>query len=158
VETRQRNRRPRAARSCIIVRSQFLPSHPRRSSRVADPSSQTLQVQAYLDRLRGGDVAARGELLNCACERLRRLTRKMIKGYPKVHRWEQTDDVLQNAVIRLQRTLQQLTVTAARDFFPLAALQIRRELLDLAKHYYGQQGAGAHHASHAEAPAESGQA
>ena len=120
-----------------------------------DPSSQTVQVQAYLDRLRGGDEAARGELLNCACERLRRLTRKMIKCYPKVHRWEQTDDVLQNAVIRLQRTLQQLTVATARDFFRLAALQIRRELLDLTKHYYGPQGAGAHHASHAEAPADS---
>jgi RNA polymerase sigma-70 factor (ECF subfamily) len=124
---------------------------------VADPSSQTLQVQAYLDRLRGGDEAARDELLNCACERLRRLTRKMIKGYPKVHRWEQTDDVLQNAVLRLQRTLQQMTVATARDFFRLAALHIRRELLDLARHYYGPQGAGAHHASHAEPPDESGQ-
>jgi RNA polymerase sigma-70 factor (ECF subfamily) len=123
---------------------------------VADPSSQTLQVQAYLDRLRGGEEAARGELLNCACERLRRLTRKMIKGYPKVHRWEQTDDVLQNAVIRLQRTLQQLPVATARDFFRLAALHIRRELLDMAKHYYGPRGAGAHHASHAESPADSG--
>jgi RNA polymerase sigma-70 factor (ECF subfamily) len=56
----------------------------------------------------------------------------MIEGYPKVHRWEQTDDVIQNAVIRLQRTLQQLTVAAARDFFRLVTLQIRRELLDLA--------------------------
>ena len=119
---------------------------------MADPSSQTLQVQAYLERLRGGDEAARAELLNCACERLRRLTRKMIKGYPKVHRWEQTDDVLQNAVLRLQRTLQQLPVETARDFFRLAALHIRRELLDLAKRYYGPQGAGAHHASHAQAP------
>ena len=123
-----------------------------------DPSSQTLQVQAYLDRLRGGDEAASAELLNCACERLRRLTRKMIKCYPKVHRWEQTDDVLQNAVIRLQRTLQQLPIETARDFFRLAALHIRRELLDLAKHYYGPQGAGAHHASHAESPADSGAA
>src|SRR5215831_8048244 len=137
--------------------SEFLSLPPRRSCRVADPSSQTLQVQAYLDRLRGGDEGARAELLNCACERLRRLTRKMIKGYPRVHRWEQTDDVLQNAVIRLERTLRQLPVETARDFFRLAALHIRRELLDLAKHYYGPQGAGAHHASHAEAPAESGQ-
>jgi RNA polymerase sigma-70 factor (ECF subfamily) len=131
---------------------------PCRSRRVTDPSSQTLLVQNYLDRLRDGDEAARGELLNCACDRLSRLTRKMIMGYPNVHRWEQTDDVLQNAVIRLQRTLQQLPVATARDFFRLAALHIRRELLDLAKHYYGPQGAGAHHASHAEPPAESSRA
>jgi RNA polymerase sigma-70 factor (ECF subfamily) len=121
---------------------------------VVDPSSQTLLVQDYLDRLRNGDEAARGELLNCACDRLRRLTRKMIKAYPNVHRWEQTDDVLQNAVIRLQRTLRQLPVATARDFFRLAALHIRRELIDLAKHYYGPQGAGARHASHGEPPVD----
>jgi len=124
---------------------------------VADPLSQTLQIQGYLDRLRGGDEAARGELLNSACERLRRLTRKMIKGYPSVHRWEQTDDVLQNAILRLQRTLQQLPIETARDFFRLAALHIRRELLDLARHYYGPHGAGARHESHSKRPAESGQ-
>ena len=114
---------------------------------MADPSSQTLHIQACLDRIRGGDEAARGELLSCACERLRNLARKMLKGYPNVRRWEQTDDVLQNATIRLHRTLQQLTVQAPLDFFRLAALNIRRELLDMAKHYYGPQGQGAHHAT-----------
>jgi RNA polymerase sigma factor (sigma-70 family) len=114
---------------------------------MADPSSQTLHIQACLDRLRGGDEAARGELLRCACKRLRNLARKMLRSYPKVQRWEQTDDVLQNAALRLHRTLQQLTVQTSLDFFRLAALNIRRELLDLAKHYYGPQGQGAHHAS-----------
>jgi RNA polymerase sigma factor (sigma-70 family) len=114
---------------------------------MADPSSQTLHIQACLDRLRGGDAAARGELLSCACERLRNLARKMLRGYPNVHRWEQTDDVLQNAVLRVHRALRQMTVETARDFFRLAALNIRRELLDLAKHYYGPQGQGAHHAT-----------
>ena len=114
---------------------------------MADPSSQTLHIQACLDRIRGGDEAARGELLSCACERLRNLARKMLKGYPNVHRWEQTDDVLQNAAIRLHRTLQQMPVQTALDFFRLAALNIHRELLDLAKHYYGPQGQGAHHAT-----------
>jgi RNA polymerase sigma factor (sigma-70 family) len=114
---------------------------------MTDPSSQTLHIQACLDRIRGGDEAARGELLSCACERLRNLARKMLKGYPNVHRWEQTDDVLQNAALRLHRTLQQMPVPTALDFFRLAALNIRRELLDLARHYYGPQGQGAHHAT-----------
>ena len=114
---------------------------------MADPSSQTLHIQACLDRIHRGDEAARGELLNCACERLRNLARKMLKGYPNVHRWEQTDDVLQNAGIRLHRTLQQMPVQTPLDFFRLAALNIRRELLDLAKHYYGPRGQGAHHAT-----------
>ena len=34
-----------------------------------------------------------------------------------------------------------------RDFYRLAAVQVRRELIDLARHYYGPQGHGAHHAS-----------
>src|SRR5262245_39683944 len=114
---------------------------------MADPSSQTLHIQSCLDRIRGGDEAARGELLGGACERLRNLARKMLKGYPNVRRWEQTDDVLQNAAIRLHRALQQLAVQTPLDFFRLAALNIRRELLDMAKHYYGPQGQGAHHAT-----------
>jgi len=106
-----------------------------------------MHIQACLDRIRGGDEAARGELLGYACERLRNLARKMLRGYPNVHRWEQTDDVLQNAAIRLHRTLQQIPVQTSLDFFRLAALNIRRELLDLARHYYGPQGQGAHHAT-----------
>src|SRR5262249_55467471 len=34
-----------------------------------------------------------------------------------------------------------------REFFGLATLQIRRELLDLARHFYGPHGQGANHAS-----------
>jgi RNA polymerase sigma-70 factor (ECF subfamily) len=116
---------------------------------MADPSPQSVQIQAWIDRLRGGDEAARDELLSCACERLRNLARKMLRGYPNVRRWEDTGDVLQNAVLRLHRTLQQMTVQTSRDFFRLAALNIRRELLDLARHYYGPQGLGARHVSNA---------
>ena len=114
---------------------------------MAEKIVQTVLIQAWLDRLRGGDETARGELLNCACGRLRKLARKMLKGYPNVRRWEQTDDVLQNAVLRLHRTLRQLAVETTLDFFRLAALHVRRELLDLARHYYGPQGQGARHAS-----------
>ena len=34
-------------------------------------------------------------------ERLTRLTHNMLKDYPGVHRWEETDDILQNATLRL---------------------------------------------------------
>ena len=114
---------------------------------MADASNQTVLVQGWLDRLRAGDESARKELLNCACERLTRLTRKMLKGYPRLKRWEQTDDVLQNAAMRLYRSLGQVAPASPADFFRLAALNVRRELLDLAKHYYGPQGRGAKHAS-----------
>src|SRR5579885_1307392 len=117
---------------------------------MSEVPSKTVQIQVWLDRMRGGDATAFDELLRCACERLHNLARKMLRSYPNVHRWEQTDDVLQNASLRLYRTLQQVPVETTRDFFRLAALNIRRELLDLAKHYYGPQGHGARHASIAD--------
>jgi RNA polymerase sigma-70 factor (ECF subfamily) len=71
----------------------------------------------------------------------------MLTNYPKVARWEQTDDVLQQALIRLDRALQKVTPPTAREFFYLAAAVIRRELIALARHYYGPHGMGRHHIS-----------
>ncbi len=78
------------------------------------------------------------------------MARKMLKGYPGVARWEQGDDIAQNALIRLDRALRAVAPPTARDFFRLAAAEVRRELIDLARHYYGPRGLGAHHSSHAE--------
>jgi RNA polymerase sigma-70 factor (ECF subfamily) len=105
------------------------------------------QIQACIDRLRSGDVLAREELLTTALDRLTRLTRKMLRDYPGVHRWEQTDDVLQNAALRLSRALREVQPPTVADFFRLAAVQIRRELIDLARRCAGPEGLGAHHAS-----------
>lgn len=109
--------------------------------------SQTVQIERWIGRMQTGDEEARKELLNVACQRLTELTRKMLKGFPRVKRWEQTDDVVQNAALRLYRTLAEVKPTSAAEFYRLAALNIRRELLDLAKHYYGPRGKGAKHAS-----------
>lgn len=107
----------------------------------------TGQMQAWIDQLRAGDPSARDQLLNCCCNRLRQLTRKMLRRYPRVRRWEETDDVLQNVTLRLRRTLSQVSPATVRDFLRLASLNIRRELLDLARHYYGPLGIGTKHAS-----------
>jgi RNA polymerase sigma-70 factor (ECF subfamily) len=109
--------------------------------------SQSVIIQNWLDRMKAGDEEARKELLNSACQRLTELTRKMLRNFPRVKRWEQTDDVFQNAALRLYRTLGEVHPATAADFYRLAALNIRRELLDLAKHYYGPLGGGAKHAS-----------
>jgi RNA polymerase sigma-70 factor (ECF subfamily) len=114
----------------------------------------TRQIQACLDRLRAGDESARDELLGAACDRLRVLTQRMLRDYPGVRRWEQTDDVAQNAAVRLCRALREVRPPTPRDFFAVAALQVRRELIDLARHYAGPQGLGANHASHAAPPGD----
>jgi hypothetical protein len=67
----------------------------------------------------------------------------MLRDFPRVRRWEESGDVCQNAAVRLGRALDEVRPPTARDFFRLAALQIRRELLNLAEPYYGPHGHGA---------------
>ncbi len=112
---------------------------------MSETFSQTRLIHSCIDRLQRGEEEARGELLNLACERLMRLTRTMKQDFPAVIRWEQTDDVFQNASLRLYQSLADVTVNDTRHFFNLAALQIRRELIDLARHYQGPLGMGRHH-------------
>jgi RNA polymerase sigma-70 factor (ECF subfamily) len=104
-------------------------------------------IQDLILRLRTDNEAARLELLDRTTNRLVRLTRKMLRDYPSVQRWEQTDDVVQNAVLRLYRALKEVAPPSIADFFRLAAVQIRRELIDLARHYNGPHGLGANHVS-----------
>jgi RNA polymerase sigma-70 factor (ECF subfamily) len=103
-----------------------------------DESPTITRIEALIARLRPGDAAARDELLKCAWARLERLARKMLGGFPGVRRWEETGDVLGAASMRLQRALQDMTPRSALHFFRLAALEIRRELIDLARHYKNQ--------------------
>jgi len=114
---------------------------------MSDELTGTKRMHLWLDQMREGHAQARDEVLRHVGERLQRLTRKMLQDYPGVKRWEQTDDVLQNALVRLLRALRDVRPGSMREFFGLASVQIRRELLDLAKHYYGPEGPGAHHAS-----------
>jgi RNA polymerase sigma-70 factor (ECF subfamily) len=65
--------------------------------------------------------------------------------FSHVGRWEETDDVLQRAMLRLYKSLEAVTLESGRHFYNLAATQIRRELIELARHYYGPQGQGTRH-------------
>ena len=111
------------------------------------PGTTTLHLQGCLDRLRGGDPAAREELLRHSQERLRKLTHRMLSRFPAVHRFEQTDDVLQNVLLRITRMLDRVEVASVRDYLRLAATNIRRELIDLARHISGAEGIGANQAT-----------
>ncbi|MCZ2342754.1 MAG: sigma-70 family RNA polymerase sigma factor [Bacteroidales bacterium] len=108
------------------------------------PGADT-QLQLLLDRALAGDAAAHDALFDHAADRLLRLARKMFHAYPALRRWEQTDDVFQNAMLRLHRALMDDCPESAQHFFNLAAVMIRRTLLDLAKHHLGPHGDGANH-------------
>jgi DNA-directed RNA polymerase specialized sigma24 family protein len=59
-------------------------------------------------RFQRGDAAALEELIRRTSERLGRLARKMLRGFPAVRAREQTDGVLQNALVRLARSLREV--------------------------------------------------
>lgn len=116
--------------------------------------SRTSELQDYLARLQAGDCTARNDLLRVAGTRLTQLTHAMFKDYARLRRWEETGDVLQNALVRLCRALEAVTPPTVRDFYRLATLQIRRELIDLARRHYGPHGVGQRHESHPQNESE----
>jgi RNA polymerase sigma factor (sigma-70 family) len=114
---------------------------------MAADALSTADLTDLLTRIRAGDPAARNDLLRACQSRLERLARRMLRGYPSVRRWADTDDVLQNAALRLLRALDATPISDTWGFFNLAAAVIRRELIDLARHFGGRQGLGANYDS-----------
>src|SRR5262245_57095555 len=76
---------------------------------------------------------AADELLRRAALRLHHLAHQMLVRFPTVDGRVQTDELVQSACERLLRALRQVTPPDTTEFFGLASLQIRRELLDLAR-------------------------
>jgi RNA polymerase sigma-70 factor (ECF subfamily) len=115
-------------------------------------TATTTTLQKLLDdaTLQQNDVYS--ELLLRACDRLRVLARRTLRGFPALRRWVETDDVLQQAMLRLHRALQQVRPSTVAEFFGLAGLQMRRELCDLYRQHFGRHGVGANHHSDGEGP------
>ncbi|MGE3804535.1 MAG: RNA polymerase sigma factor [Gemmataceae bacterium] len=107
----------------------------------------TTQMLELLDRIRGGERAAEDELIRHVVSRLELLTRHMLLRFSSVRRWSDTDDVLQDSLVRLMRSLREVRPANTREFFGLASTMVRRQLIDLARHYYGPLGLGKNHAS-----------
>jgi RNA polymerase sigma factor (sigma-70 family) len=106
-------------------------------------------LQEWLGKLQTTDDAAfdvvREEVIRLASIRMESLVRKMLRNYPRLRRWEQTADVLQNSLFRLHHALSTIHPENAGQFFGLAATQIRRELIDLTRHHFGPEGHAARH-------------
>lgn len=83
---------------------------------------------------------ANEKLIAHAWQRLLVLTRKMLHHYPRLRRWEQTEDVFQTAALKLYQAMRDVRPKTTAEFFGLAALQIRRTLIDLARHHFGPEG------------------
>ena len=121
------------------------PDHEQAGFGMDSPASHTAQLQNWLLLLKQGDQDARQRLIEHACERLQLITKKMLRGFPRVRRWEETDDVFVEAVTKLHRSLEAVQPETTQDFYRLATTQIRRVLIDMARRYYGPEGLGAKH-------------
>src|SRR5262249_52752595 len=116
-------------------------------------SPRTAQLHDWLTRMNAGDQRARDELLRSVTLRLEVLARRMLRRFPQLRRWEQTDDVLQGALLGLLAALRAVRPESMRSFYNLSAVLIRRQLIDLWRHHYGPRGPGTHHHSSPNAPA-----
>jgi RNA polymerase sigma factor (sigma-70 family) len=114
---------------------------------MADSLGYTTHLQALLDRWGNGDATAIDEIISHSQNRLRRMAHRMLAEKPHVRRWNESDDVLQNALIRLHRALKAVKPDSKAAFNALAATQIRRELIDMARQLFGPEGHGRHHQS-----------
>ncbi len=104
---------------------------------MADESSAF--ILQCVDRYQAGDKTAADELFRTVGQRLDHLARRMLAGFPTVRPYADTSDVVQGASMRLLNALRELRPKSSREFFSLAAMQTRRELLDLARRFSGRR-------------------
>lgn len=107
---------------------------------MTDPEVDTLWLHDRVARFRNGDRLAADELLRAVSVRLERLARRMLVGYPGVRTGSDTGDIVTGAMLRLMSALRDVRPVSTREFVGLASLQVRRELLDLAR-YFAARGA-----------------
>jgi RNA polymerase sigma-70 factor (ECF subfamily) len=104
------------------------------------------RLEELVHRWQEGDETAAAEIIEHTCQRLEELTRRMYRrGFERVRRWEETGDILQRALLRLWRSLSAHPPGCLADYFRRAAVAIRRELVDLCRHYFGPRGMATHH-------------
>jgi RNA polymerase sigma factor (sigma-70 family) len=86
---------------------------------------------------RRGDCTAIDSLVTHCQRRIDYIARKLLRGHPALRRWEDTADVVQKSSVRLVSALRATQPASECHLLRLAALQVRREVIDLLRHYTG---------------------
>lgn len=110
-----------------------------------EPAALAGEIAGCLEQIASGNLRARDRVFELCSERLHLLARRMLRDYPRVRRWSDTDDIFQAAAMRLHRALAQTQPESVRGLLALAGTQMHRELVDLARHYSSQ---GSYEANH----------
>jgi RNA polymerase sigma factor (sigma-70 family) len=109
---------------------------------------KTTHMHGLVLRMREEDAEAADQLIRAAVGRMEALARHELRRSPVIRRWADAEDVLQNALLRLQRALYRAQPASMREFHDLAAEMIRRETLDLVRQLRGAQGLARNLESH----------
>ena len=87
------------------------------------------------------------ELFDVTLAAMQQRARQMLRGFPSVHRWDETDDICQTVVLELWQVFQDNPPTSMRQFYSYASQRIRWCLLNLVRKYTGKYGLGTNHES-----------
>ena len=121
-------------------------SKPECPSPDSSPDDVDVTLEKCLERLAAGDDRAREQILKVCQDRLHELAHTLLgRKFAKVRRWNDTNDVAQNASMRLYRALAETVPDSPRGLMGLVATQIRRELIDLARKHSGPMSYAANH-------------
>ena len=112
----------------------MLPDHP------STPDTDDLCF--WVSELRAGRPNAAEPTFRKIVARVERFAADRFKTFPRVGRFVDLDDVVQGSLIRLLAAFRDIRPASRQHFYALANELIRRELLDLVKHYYGPLGHG----------------
>lgn len=102
---------------------------------MSNTSQTTARVQALLAEMNNGVAGANERLLAVVQERFRNLAHQMLRNYERIRHVEDTDDLLQRTLLRLNTVLKTIRPENPQHFFALSAQNMRWILQDLARSY-----------------------
>jgi RNA polymerase sigma-70 factor (ECF subfamily) len=100
-----------------------------------EPELETAVLQDLVVKHQNGDRAALNTLILRSRQRLEGLAKSMLGDFPAVRAREETDDVLQNALLRLTRSLESVMPASVRDYYRLAAGEVQQLSSDVLRRH-----------------------
>lgn len=102
----------------------------------------TNDLRFWVTELQAGRPNAAEPTFRKIMAKVELFARGMFQKYARVAQFVDVEDVIQSSLIRLLNAFRQIRPESRRHFYALTNELIRRELLDLVKHYYGPRGHG----------------
>ncbi|MFK8111060.1 MAG: RNA polymerase sigma factor [Rubripirellula sp.] len=93
-------------------------------------NEQTRLLENLIAELNAGDGSVRGDLLSLACQQLTEMTARIHRDFGLTAQ-DTSTDLLEQASLRLYQSLHDLPIKDVRHFYQVAALAIRKELIQL---------------------------